>query len=431
MMTEMAHFTKPSRATQAGCDPAVATLEQIRRQFPALARKHLGFDVAYFDGPGGTQVPQCVVDAVVEYLCHHNANSHWNFPTSAETDAILDGARQAVADFVGGKPSEVVFGANATTLAFHVSRALGQLLSDRDEIVVTELDHHANVAPWQALARERGCRLRTAKMDTEQGTLDWDDFDRQFSSRTKLVAIGAASNALGTVTDVARACRLAKEVGALAFVDAVHYAPHFVPAVNEWGCDFLVCSAYKFYGPHVGALWCRSELLESLPFAKLAPAPNHGPDRAETGTKNHEGIAGAAAAVDFLASLATGGGAASRRERLNPALGGVHERTSVFVRQIWDGLSAIDGITLYGPPPDAPRTSTIAFAVRGVPSSQVAGQLAKRGMFLSHGNFYAAATVERLGLEAEGLVRAGCACYTTADEVTRLVDGVAAVSRGL
>jgi selenocysteine lyase/cysteine desulfurase len=235
------------------------------------------------------------------------------------------------------------------------------------------------------------------------------------------VAVGAASNALGTVTDVARACRLAKEAGAYAFVDAVHYAPHFLADVGEWGCDFLVCSAYKFYGPHLGALWCRSELLETLPFVKVAPAPNTGPSRAETGTQNHEGIAGAAAAVDFLAALAAGD---SRRTRLETALAAVHERTSALVRRMWTGLAGIEGVMLYGPPPDAPRTATVAFTVRGVPSSHVAGRLAERGVFVSHGNFYAATVIERLGLDREGMVRAGCACYTTAEEVERLVDGV-------
>jgi cysteine desulfurase family protein (TIGR01976 family) len=426
--------------------PDGAAVEEIRSCFPALARTHGGFPVAYFDGPGGTQVPQAVIDAMVDYLVHHNANSHWNYPTSAETDAIIDRGRAALADFVGGSPGEIVFGANATTLAFHVSRALGPLFSPGDEIIVTELDHHANVAPWQALARERGCELRAVRMNVEQGTLDWDDFEKKLGARTKLVAIGAASNALGTVVDVARTCRMAKLVGAYSFVDAVHFAPHFPADAHGWGTDFLVCSAYKFYGPHIGVLCCRDELLASLPFVKLAPAPNEGPCRAETGTQNHEGIAGAAAAIDFLASLANvddtiqspailAGGAAARpkmgrlssiprRQQLKTALDAIHERTSALVHKMWNGLAAIDGVKLYGPPPDAPRSATVAFTVRGVPSSQVAGRLAERGVFVSHGNFYAATVVERLGLDDEGLVRAGCACYTTAEEIERLIDGV-------
>jgi cysteine desulfurase family protein (TIGR01976 family) len=402
----------------------VLSAEEIRPHFPALTRTHNGFPVAYFDGPGGTQVPQAVVDAMADYLSHHNANSHWNYPTSAETNAIIVAARQSLADFVGGTPDEIVFGANATTLAFHISRALAPLLSSGDEIVVTELDHHANVAPWQALARERGCKLQIVQMVLANGTLDWDDFERKVNRRTKLVAVGAASNALGTINDVARASRLAHEVGAWSFVDAVHFAPHQMADVRAIGCDFLMCSGYKFYGPHIGAMWCRRELLDSLPFVKLQPAPDTSPERAETGTQNHEGMAGAGAAVDFLASLAAG---ESRRTQLISAFSALHERGAELTRKLWTGLATIEGVTLYGPQPNSPRTPTVAFTVRGAPSSQVAAQLAERGLFVSHGNFYAATVVERLGLGDEGLVRAGCACYTTAQEIDRLIGGVRAI----
>jgi cysteine desulfurase family protein (TIGR01976 family) len=361
---------------------------------------------------------------VADYLYHHNANTHWNYPTSAETDALLTDARQALADFLGGSPDEIVFGANATTLGFHVSRALGPQFSAGDEIVITELDHHANVGPWQALAKETGCTLRLVKMDTSTGALDWSDFEQKVTARTKLVAVGAASNALGTITDVRRAARLGRAVGALVFVDAVHYAPHHLADVVAMDCDFLVCSAYKFYGPHIGALWCRRELLECLPFAKVQPSPDSGPERAETGTLNHEGIVGAAAAVDFLASLAKG---SSRRQKLSAAMTTMHERCAALTRQMWDGLAAISGVKLYGPLPEAPRTSTIAFTLTGVPSSDVGRKLAERGVFVSHGNFYAATVIERLGLGSEGLVRAGCACYSTAEEVERLVECVRAI----
>jgi cysteine desulfurase family protein (TIGR01976 family) len=400
-----------------------ATVNEIRSQFPALQRKHNGLPVAYFDGPGGTQVTCAVIDAMVDYLAHHNANTHWNYPTSEETDAIIASARETLADFVGGDPAEIIFGANATTLAFHLSRALGRIFTEGDEIVITELDHHANVGPWQALARERGCQLRVVHLDSATGTLDWDDFERSINGRTKLVAVGAASNALGTINDVTRATRLAHSVGALAFVDAVHYVPHHLADVRAIGCDFLSYSAYKCYGPHLGVLWCRRELAESLPFAKLLPAPDSAPDRAETGTQNHEGIAGAAAAVDFLASLAPG---SSRREKLSAAFQAIHERSAHLTRILWSGLQRIDGVSLYGPPPDALRTPTVAFTVRGVPSSRVASRLAERGIFVSHGDFYAATVVERLGLGPEGLVRAGCACYTTQDEVDRLISAVRA-----
>jgi cysteine desulfurase family protein (TIGR01976 family) len=366
-------------------------------------------------------VPQCVVDAVSDYLIHHNANTHWNYPTSSETDQIIADARQALADFVGSDPAEIVVGANATTLAFHVSRALGRQLGPQDEIVVTELDHHANVGPWQTLARECGCTLQVVRMDVETGALDWRDFEQKINARTKLVAVGAASNALGTITDVHRAARSARSVGALTFVDAVHYAPHNLVDVRAMDCDFLICSAYKFYGPHVGILWCRRDLLKSLPFPKLIPAPDRAPDRAETGTLNHEGIAGAAAAVNFLASLAAGD---TRRTRIAAALAAIHQRSAELTNQLWRGLEAIDGVTLYGPPPESPRTPTIAFTVAGKPSAEVARRLAERGLFLSHGNFYAATVVNRLGLAPDGLVRAGCACYTTTDEIARLISGV-------
>ncbi|HJQ81994.1 MAG TPA: cysteine desulfurase-like protein, partial [Lacipirellulaceae bacterium] len=314
-------------------------LNEIRAHFPALGRKHNGVPVAYFDGPGGTQVPRGVVDAMVDYLSHHNANTHWNFPTSAETDEIIAQARQAVAEFVGGAADEIVFGANATTIAFHLSRALGKVVSLGDEIIVTELDHHANVGPWQVLARERGCSLQVVRMNPADGTLDWDDFKQKVKRRTKLVAVGAASNALGTINDVTRASRLAHAVGAYSFVDAVHYVPHQLADVRAFGCDFLVCSAYKFYGPHVGVLWCRRELLDSLPFAKLQPAPDKAPERAETGTQNHEGIAGAPAAVDFLASIGAG---RSRREKLAAAFAALHQRASELVRRLWTGLAEVD-----------------------------------------------------------------------------------------
>jgi cysteine desulfurase family protein (TIGR01976 family) len=405
----------------------VAPIEEIRSQFPALEREHGGARVAYFDGPGGTQVPRAVVEAMSDYLYRHNANTHWAYPTSAETDEIIERAREGVADFLGAGPSEIVFGANATTLAFHVSRTLGRTFSAGDEIVVTELDHHANVAPWQALERERGVKLRVVRMDTRTGALDWNDFESKVNGRTKLIAVGAASNALGTLNDLARAGHLAEEVCAYMFVDAVHYAPHRLVDVRAMRCDFLVCSAYKFYGPHVGAMFCRRELLDSLPFPKLAPAPDYAPEVAETGTQNHEGIAGAAAAVEFFASLAPG---ATRRERLGAALDALHARGAALTRKMWDGLSAIEGVTLYGPKPDEPRTPTVAFTVRGVTSTEVAQRLAMRSVFVSHGDFYAATVVERLELGPEGLVRAGCACYTNEEEVERLVEGVREIVRG-
>jgi cysteine desulfurase family protein (TIGR01976 family) len=400
-------------------------LDEIRAHFPALNRRHQGYPVAYFDGPGGTQVPREVVEAMAAYLYHHNANTHWAYPASAETDQAIDRARAALADFLNAAPAEVAFGANMTTLTFHLARALGRRWGAGDEIVVTELDHHGNVAPWEAIARERGVRLRLVKMVPETGQLDGRDLERAIGQCTRLVAIGAASNALGTINNVRRAGEMAHAAKALLFVDAVHSAPHVLTDVRALDCDFLACSAYKFYGPHIGVLYGKRGLLESVDFPKLVPAPDTAPERAETGTQNHEGMVGAAAAVDFLASLAAG---ATRRERLSAAFDALHLRHSALVKQLWGGLSAIDGVTVYGPPPTGARTPTVSFTVRNVPSSKVAASFAERGVFVSHGDFYATTIVERLGLGEEGLVRAGCACYTTGGEVERLVEGVRKLS---
>ena len=411
----------PLKQTAASATAVIMSTEQIRRCFPALTRTYNGYPIAYFDGPGGTQVPRSVVEAMNDYLYHHNANTHWAYPTSEETDVIIDVARSVLADFLNASPSEIVFGANMTTLTFHLAHALGRGYQTNDEIVVTELDHHANVAPWRALEKERGVKVRTVKMISETGELDWEDFFRQLTARTKLVAIGAASNALGTINDVRRAVEMAHSLGAQIFVDAVHYAPHELVDVRDWNCDFLACSAYKFYGPHVGILYGRHDLLGSLDFPKLLPAPDTSPERAETGTQNHEGIAGASAAVDFLASLAPG---ATRRERLRAALQQLHERGGALITQAWEGLSDMAHVRLYGPPPGTARTPTIAFTVNGVPSIEVAEKLAERGVFLSHGDFYAMTVVERLGQNPHGLVRAGCACYSTPEEINRLLAGV-------
>jgi cysteine desulfurase family protein (TIGR01976 family) len=359
-----------------------------------------------------------------DYLYHHNANTHWAYPTSEETDAIIDSARNVLADFLNASPTEIVFGANMTTLTFHLARALGRGYERDDEILVTELDHHANIAPWRTLEKECGVKVRMVRMIPEAGKLDWDDFSRQLTGRTKLVAIGAASNALGTINDVRRAENMAHSVGAKIFVDAVHYAAHELIDVRDWNCDFLACSAYKFYGPHIGILYGRHDLLDSLDFPKLIPAPDTAPERAETGTQNHEGIAGASAAVDFLASLAPG---ATRRERLRSAFQQLHERGDALIAKLWNGLEEMNRVHLYGPSPGTARTPTIAFTVDGAPSIEVAKKLAGLGVFLSHGDFYAMTVIERLGQAPHGVVRAGCACYTTPEEVDRLLAGVRAL----
>lgn len=404
-----------------------ASNTEVRAQFPALARVHNGHPVAYFDGPGGTQVPRRVVEAMNDYLYHHNANTHWSYPTSAETDAAITAARQAVADFVNARPDEIAFGNNMTTIAFHLARSLGRGWGPGDEVVVTELDHHANVAPWTALAKERGITIRTVPFNAATGRLDEDALAASLGPRTKLLAIGAASNALGTITDVAAATRLAQGVGALTFVDAVHYAAHGLIDVQAVDCDFLAASAYKFYGPHAGFLFGKRDRLDALDVPKLLPSPDESPERLETGTQNHEGIVGTGAAVDFLASLGAG---ATRRERVVSAMHHLHEQGSALFERLWAGLHEIAGVRVYGPPPGTPRTPTASFDVEGVPSEQVAVALVKSGVFASHGDFYATTVIERLGHAVDGVVRAGCACYTTAEEVDRLLAGVRDVARG-
>lgn len=410
---------------------ALATVDEIRSHFPALRRTHGGYPAAYFDGPGGTQVPDQVPVAIADYLFHRNANSHWAFPTSAETDRVRHQAREAMADFLGGSPDEMIFGANMTTLTYQLSRALGRDISPGDEIVVTELDHHANIDPWRALEVERGAVVKTLPLDPETGRLEVERLPGLLSGRTRIVALGAASNALGTLTDLAPLVGMAREAGARVFVDAVHLAPHRRIDVESMGCDFLACSPYKFYGPHMGVLWVRGELLAELDIPKLAPAPEAGPERFESGTLNTEGMAGTTAAVEFLAGLGTGGakqkaGAAlTRRARLDGVFSELGPREDALLEQLWTGLAGIPGVRLYGPPPGPDRAPTLSFTVGDLQARDVSSRLADGvGTFLSHGDFYAATVVERLGLTQRGLVRAGISIYTTAQEVDRVIEGV-------
>lgn len=410
---------------------ALATVEEIRSHFPALRRTHGGHAAAFFDGPGGTQVPDAVPVAMADYLFHRNANTHWAFPTSAETDRVRHQAREAMADFLGGDPEEMVFGPNMTTLTFHLSRALGREMAPGDEIVVTELDHHANVDPWKALEVERGVVVKVLPLIPDSGTLDLERFPGLLSPRTKLVALGAASNALGTLTEIPPLARMARDAGARVFVDAVHLAPHRRIDVRSLECDFLACSPYKFYGPHAGVLWIRREVLADLDIPKVAPAPETGPERFESGTGNAEGMAGTTAAVEFLAGLVEGGAkpgpeaALTRSARLDAVFAGLARREEALLKHLWDGLTGIAGVRLYGPPPGPDRAPTLSFTVESIPAREVSSRLADDvGAFLSHGNFYAATVVDRLGVRDQGLVRAGISIYNTAGEVDRLVEGV-------
>ena len=413
-------------------DRNMATVETIRAQFPALRRHEGSRPVAYFDGPGGTQVPQRVADAMSQYLLHHNANTHWVYPTSVETDALLAGARETLADFLGAEANEISFGANMTTILFHVARAIGRTLQPGDEIIVTELDHHANVAPWQALATERGAVLRWLPLDLSTYRHEEGALARLLSPRTKVVAIGAASNILGTISDIPAMVALTRAHGAITVVDAVHYAPHALVDVRAMDADFVLCSAYKFYGPHLGVCYGRYASTAALDVPRLEPAPDYVPECLETGTQNHEGIVGAAAAVEFLADLALAPHDAprSRRDRLAQSFAALHRRGDTLLAQLWDGLATIDAVTLYGPPPGTPRTPTLSFRVQGIASEQVARALVAHGVYASNGDFYATTVARRLGVSDEGLVRIGCACYTTADEVARVVDAVRTIVHG-
>lgn len=394
-------------------------IEKVRSQFPALQRQHQGRAVAYFDGPGGTQVPRVVGDAITDYLFHHNANTHWVYPSSVETDAMLLSARTAAAALLNCSATEVAFGANMTTLTFHLARAIGRTLEPGDEIIVTELDHHANVAPWFALERDRGIVLRMARMNVETFQLDYDHLASLVTSRTKLIAVGGASNATGTINDLERVAAIARDAKALFYVDAVHLAPHELIDVKKIGCDFLACSSYKFYGPHAGILYGREALLAQLPFPKLAPSPDTSPERVETGTQNHEAIAGIRATVEFLASLGSG---SAMRDQLTSGFAALHAHEHALFRRLWSGLGSVKGVRLYGPDADKPRTPTVAFTLEGMEAETVCRRLADAALFTSHGDFYAATAVQRIGVDA--LVRLGIACYTTEAEIDRVIEAV-------
>jgi cysteine desulfurase family protein (TIGR01976 family) len=400
-----------------------------REQFPALAQLHNGRPLVYFDGPGGTQVPRRVIDAVSRYLVEANANHGGAFVTSVRSDAVLHAAREALADFLNaGSADEIAFGANMTSLTFALSRALGRTWKAGDEVVVTRLDHDADVAPWVLAARDAGAIVRTVDFRPEDGTLDLDDFTRLLSARTKLVAVGLASNSLGTINDLRAISARARAAGATVFVDAVHYAPHGPIDVAALGCDLLACSAYKFFGPHVGVLWGRRDLLESLPAYKVRPAADSIPDRWMTGTQNHEGIAGAAAAVEYLAELGARFGnvpaTADRRSRLRAAMTAIRAYEQTLSAKFLDVLGAIEGLRVYGITDRrrlAERCPTVSFTMSNLPARKIAEHLAARGICAWDGNFYAVGVTERLGLDRTGgLLRVGAVHYNTAEEIERL-----------
>lgn len=409
---------------------SIINLSPLRSQFPALALQDAGRPAVFFDGPGGTQVPQRVIDAMAHYLIHANANHGGAFRTSRESDATLVAAHEAMADLLNApRASEIVFGANMTTLTFAFSRAIGRELAPGDEIVITRLDHDANRAPWLAL-RELGVIVQEVDFDPADCTLRLDDLAAKLGPRTRVVAVGYASNAVGTINPIAEIAKLAHAVGAWLWVDAVHYVPHGPVDVQALDCDFLVCSPYKFFGPHSGTLWGRYELLERLRAYKVRPAGDLPPDKFETGTQCHEAQAGVLAAVDYLAELGEELGAgfagqfpgfSGRRLALKQALAVIRAYERALFERFAAGLLAIPGLSFYGIRDVArfdQRTPTAAFRLAGHTPQAVAEHLAQRGVYVWAGNFYALAVTEALGLEESGgVVRAGLAHYNTAEEV--------------
>ena len=406
--------------------PTSLDLTWIRSQFPALAQTVNGHPAAFLDGPGGTQVPQCVIDAISGYLRRDNANTCGAYATSRNTDAMIAAARAAMADFLNCSADEVIFGPNMTTLTYAISRAIGRDLGPGDEIVVTRLDHDANVSPWIAL-EERGVTIRWVNFRHEDCTLDMDDLAEQINSKTRLVAVGYASNAVGTINPVKDIVRLARNAGALSYIDAVHYGPHGLIDVADLGCDFLACSTYKFFGPHMGVLYGKREHLDRLRPYKVRPLMDTSPNRWEMGTLNHECIAGITACVDYIASIGyhANPGLESRRAAIVAAHATIHEHERAITLHMIEGLQAIPGLKLYGIADPArldERCATFAVRIDGHTPLQLATRLGDRGFFTWDGNYYALNVTEALDVEKSGgFLRIGFVHYNSMDEADRLL----------
>ena len=401
-------------------------VEWVREQFPSLKLQVKGYAAAFLDGPAGTQVPKPVIQAIENYFVSANANTCGAFETSRRNDAMIVSTRQAMADFFNCHPNEVVFGQNMTTITFALARAIGRELTAGDEIVVTALDHDANVAPWRAL-EEKGVVVRQVDIHEDDCTLDFDDLERKITSKTKVVAVGYASNMVGTINPVAEITKLAHRAEALMFVDAVHFAPHGLIDVKALDCDFLVCSPYKFFGPHMGTLYGKQEQLERLRPYKVRPATDAIPDCWETGTQVQELIAGIGAAVDYLAGVGRHSDASvkTRREALAATYRSTVPYERTLVTRLLDGLQTIPGVKIYGisdPRRFEQRCSTISLRVRDHHPTEMAKFLGDRGLFTWDGNFYALNLSERLGVEPKGgVLRIGLVHYNTRNEVDRLL----------
>jgi len=394
----------------------------VRKGFPALTRSLAGETVAYLDGPGGTQVHETVIDAMADFMSRGGSNLHGPFVTSIETDATVVAARTAVADLFGARPNEIVFGQNMTSLTYSLSRALARTWREGDNIVLTRLDHDANVSPWTQAATDRGVEVRFVDFDPHRGCeLDPTTLDEALDTRTRLFAFTHASNALGTITPAADLVERAHAVGALTYLDAVHYTPHMLVDVEATNTDFLVASAYKWFGPHTGCLFGRFDLLEEFAAYKLRPAPDNAPDKWETGTQSFESLAGVTAAVDYIASLGAG---PTRRDRIVSGYTTIGEHETMLSERFLDGIASIPSVTLYGKGTSADRTSTFAIDIAGVSPSDAAVALAGAGCFAWSGDYYAYEVMQRLGKQREGLVRIGFVHYNTSQEVDRVVDAV-------
>ncbi|RME43937.1 MAG: cysteine desulfurase-like protein [Chloroflexi bacterium] len=416
-------------------------IDAIRARFPALTQTTDGHPVVFLDNPGGTQVVESVIEAIADYLRHDNANLGGAFPTSQRTVALVEEARAAMADFLNAaSPAEIVFGPNMTTLTFSISRALAREIGPGDEIVVTRLDHDANITPWVFVAEERGATVRWADFDPADCTLHMAGLRELINERTRIVAIGYASNATGTINDVATITRWAHEAGALVYVDAVQYAPHGPIDVQALGCDFLACSAYKFFGPHVGILYGRLDLLDQLRAYKVRPASNKPPGKFETGTQNYEGIAGTLAAVNYLAEVGRqyGGvyasgfpGFSGRRLHLKTGLTAIQAYEQHLSAAILQELVTLPGVRIHGitePERLRQRVPTVSFTWEGRHPREIATALGERGIFVWDGNYYAVAVTERLGVEQQGgMVRVGAVHYNTTDEIARLGEALRAI----
>ena len=411
-------------------------LSACRTHFPALAKGAI-----YFDNPGGTQVPRQTIDRMLAYLIESNANHGGAFPTSRESDRIIAESRQAVAHFLNaGSPQEIIFGPNMTSLAFTLSRSLAGELTPQDEIIVTRLDHDANISPWTIIAQERGCKVHWLDFDVEDCTLRLDQFESLLNEHTKLVAVGYASNAVGTINPVRRITRQAHDAGALCFVDAVQYAPHGSIDVQDIDCDFLAVSAYKFFGPHIGVLYGKREHLERLKAYKVRPAPSEPPGRFETGTQNHEGIAGLLGALEYLGAIGEQsardeGEAGDRALRFKQALRTIQSYELNLTRTLIETLSAVPGVKIWGITDEADldrRVPTVSFTLNEHHPRAIATELGKSGIYVWDGNYYALAVTERLGLEEHGgMVRVGLVHYNTPEEIAALgkaLNHIAAVS---